>query len=457
MEPTLLREIAQWLGAPADGPGDAVVQAVSTDTRAGCQGAVFFALRGEKADGHDYVVAAEKAGAVAAVVERRVPEATLPQLVVPDALQALGKLAKSYASRMGVSVVAVTGSVGKTTVRSMIAHILRAKYPVGETSGNFNTEIGLPLTLLSLDRTHRVAVVEMAMRGMGQIGYLARIAKPRLGAITGIGVSHIELLGSRHAIAEAKAELLAELPRDGAAVLPSEDDFAGYLRQRAAAAGVQKIVTFGQAEGADFRYADVQVTPDGRTEFTVNEERFVVGCPGEHLAANAAAACAAGLIMGVEIREAAERLRTWRSPDMRLTIRQGAHGVTVLDDSYNAAPDSMRAAIRTLAAMARASGRRAVAILGDMKELGPIAEEEHRRLGRLAEMGEVAALAVVGDLAALIAEESSAGVKHAFATSEDGARAIWDIVQPGDFVLVKGSRAMRMENITAALMGGEKV
>jgi UDP-N-acetylmuramoyl-tripeptide--D-alanyl-D-alanine ligase len=454
MEPLTLGEIAAAIGTRLHVDGSAVVRGVCTDTRQGCAGTVFFALSGERSDGHAYVRDAAKAGAVAAVVQRPVDDAPIPQLVVNDTLRALGDLARWYGQRFDIAKVGVTGSVGKTSVRSMTAAVLSARFNVCESERNHNNEIGVPLTVLSLEGHHTAAVVEMAMRGRGQIAYLADIVRPCVGVVTKIGVSHIELLGSQANIAAAKAELLEALPADGAAVLPAEDPFLPFLRERAQAAGVQRLITFGRSDGADVRCTEPRVTRDGRTHFRLNDVAFELRSPGVHFGANAAAACAVGLSLGVTLDDAAERLREWTLPEMRLTLREAPRSISVLDDSYNAAPDSVSAALDTLVRMANAAGRRAVAVLGDMKELGAYSKEAHASLGRSEAVQSLGLLVTIGADAALIAEASDGVPVRRFDTTDDAANAVHRLLHEGDIVLVKGSRVMAMEKIVNAILGG---
>jgi len=296
----------------------------------------------------------------------------------------------------------------------------------------------------------------MAMRGRGQIAYLADIVRPCVGVVTKIGVSHIELLGSQANIAAAKAELLEALPADGAAVLPADDPFLPFLRQRAQAAGVRRLITFGASEAADVRCTEARVTGDGQTHFRLNGVAFELRSPGAHFAVNAAAACAVGLLLDVTLDDAAERLREWTLPEMRLTLRQAPRSITVLDDSYNAAPDSVMAALDTLVGLANAAGRRAVAVLGDMKELGVYSNEAHAAVGRSETVRSLGLLVTVGADAALIGDASNGVPVHRFDTSEAASNAIHGLLHEGDIVLVKGSRVMAMEKIVSAVLGGNR-
>jgi UDP-N-acetylmuramoyl-tripeptide--D-alanyl-D-alanine ligase len=447
-----LRYVARAAGVSM-GPRDVGFTGVCTDTRLGCQGALFFALKGEKADGHEYVTRAHEGGAVAAVVERYVEGCGMPQLVVPDVLRALGDLARDYARDLKIPKVAITGSVGKTSARAMIAHALGGRYVVHQSAGNQNNEIGVPLTVLGIGPEHTAAVIEMGMRGKGQIAHLARIVAPTIALITNIGMSHIELLGSRDAIADAKAELFDALPPGALAIVPRDDPYCDYLAART----ISRVRSFAQESGSDFTARNAVVGSDGTTRFTIGRVPFEVPAPGLHLAATAAAACAVGWELKVSVEETAERLRTFRLPDMRMTVRDGSRGVTILDDCYNAAPDSVRSALATLHAMAGPARRRAVAVLGDMRELGSLAERSHAQIGAGTEIASLGALVTVGPLAALMAHaaETREGPRVGRVVRCDdageAARAIGGIVEPGDVVLVKGSRAMAMEGIVAAL------
>jgi len=455
MEPLSLRHIAEAVGAALPARPEVQVTGVCTDSRQDCRGCVFFALKGERTDGHMFVRQAAEAGAVAAVVEDAAEDVSVPQLVVDDTLRALGSLSRWYAQRFAIPKIGITGSVGKTSVRSMTAAVLGARYRVHQSARNHNNELGVPLTLLGLTCAHQVAVVEMAMRGPGQIAYLADLFHPTAGVVTNIGVSHIELLGSRVAIAEAKAELMEALPDDGAAVLPADDDFAELLIQRARRSPNRRVVTFGTGPAADYRVTNLRITPDGTTEFRINDVAFIIPAAGVQHGMNAAAACAAGGLLDVDLLEAAEALRHWNLPDMRLQMHSGPHGITVLDDTYNAAPDSMRAALRTLERMARNTGRRAVAVLGDMKELGEASRQSHEELGRLPEMSAVSLLITAGVEAERIAATAPMPEKRTCADAAEAAKVVPPLLRQGDIVLVKGSRAMAMEQVVGAILQQE--
>lgn len=430
-----------------------MLRGVATDTRAMERGALFVALRGERFDGHDFVAEAFRGGAAAALVSREV-SAPGPQLVVPDTLEALGALAASHRRSVPAQVIAITGSIGKTTVKEMAAAILSQGWRTARTPGNYNNEIGVPLALLELTSEHRVAVVEMAMRGRGQIAYLAGMAGAGIGVVTNIGVSHLEMLGSRDAIAEAKSELLAALPSDGAAVLNADDEFFDLLRARSGA----RVISFGQREDADVRADRVRMAEEGRTVFRLRgwwgEQELSLAAAGRHQAVNAAAAAAAAMAAGGRKEWIGSGLARFEGAEMRGQVAEAAGGFTVIDDSYNAAPDSMRVALELLADL---PGDRKWAILGDMKELGPLAVEWHREVGELAASVGVTGLITVGELGHHVAAAARVHLpSSAVVEAEDNAEAVSlmrERVSPGDVVLVKGSRAMKMDEIARSLIG----
>jgi UDP-N-acetylmuramoyl-tripeptide--D-alanyl-D-alanine ligase len=449
-----LDEVAREIGAQARGILAGEVVGVTTDTRDDVRGRVFFALRGENHDGHDYVARALEHGAATAVVDHAPPGVADPLLIVPDTLGAYGDLARAHRLRFGIPVVGVTGSVGKTSTREMIAAALEARFEVLSTQRNYNNDVGVPRTLFGLTADHGVAVIEMAMRARGEIARLAQIARPTVGVITNIGLSHIEILGSRDEIAAAKAELLEALPPYGRAIIPADDAYADFLRERAPC----EVITFGLSERAGFRATGLVFDEHGAPRFRVNGQPIEIASPGVHHVANAAAACAIADVLGIEHERVAERLAAYRPQPGRMRPVTTAAGVTVLDDSYNAAPDSMRAGLETLALIARARGGRAVAFLGDMKELGDHSAEAHRYVGEVAGTLGIDLIVTVGDAAEdtgrAAAERIGADNIRAFAYSEEAARIAPSLVIPGDVTLVKGSRAMQMERIVEALIRG---
>ena len=457
-------------GALVDGPegapgasGDEAVTSVSTDTRTLQPGALFVALRGETHDAHDYLAQAREKGAAAFLVERSLTldEAKLPHVIVPDTTHALGDVARYVRDAFRGPVVGVTGSIGKTTTKEMIATVLEAAFAVHKSEANHNNEIGVPQTVFGLTDHHTALVVEMGMRGEGQIRRLCEIAAPTVGVVTGIGASHVELLGSRENIARAKAELLETLPSDGVAIFPATDEFADFLRARFAG----ETITVGVNAAADVTATEVERQQNGY-RFTVTspwgaQQKCFVNSPGEFNVLNALFAVAVGGRLGIPLASVAKALLRWQPPAMRLEPLASAKGITILSDAYNAAPDSMVGALHALrdTPLGKPNGKR-IAILGEMKELGAYTDDGHALVGRAAaRLAKPDMLILVGEktrriAAGAIVEGFNTDKIHQFETTDEAVKVVPLIVQPGDVVLVKGSRAMAMEKIVVAL-GGE--
>jgi UDP-N-acetylmuramoyl-tripeptide--D-alanyl-D-alanine ligase len=440
------------------------VVGVSTDTRTLGENSLFIALHGARFNGHTFLQQAATCGAHAAIVEKsaidkigELPE-NLAIIAVKSTLRALGALAKFHRARFAIPVVAVTGSYGKTTTRAMIVAALGAQYRVLTSQENFNNEIGVPLTLLQLDETHEAAVVELAMRGIGQIAYLAEIAAPTVGVITNIGPQHIELLGSIENIAAAKAEVLAFLPASGAAVLPADDEYLDFFTDQAHAA---RIVTFGSNPSAEYCVSNVHLSESGSLQFTIHNSQSTIRnaslpLPGVHNATNAVAALAVAGVLGVPLADAAHALETVEIPGARMRIlKNAARGLVIIDDCYNAGPTSMRAALETLRDFP--SAQRRVAVLGAMRELGEHSEAEHRRAGALAANCAELVLGVGDETEVLLDEAREVGTipffAESFADAEEAAGRVLELVRAGDVVLVKGSRSVGLEVVVDVLMG----
>jgi UDP-N-acetylmuramoyl-tripeptide--D-alanyl-D-alanine ligase len=433
-------------------------------------GELFFAIPGEKFDGHRFIQQAFARGAVAAVVNAsRLPaglQPSRPLIYVQDVVAALGDLAATLRRRQPLHVVGITGSVGKTTTKDLTASVLAQKYQVLRNEGNFNNEIGVPLTLLRLQPQHEAVVVEMAMRGREQIRHLARLAQPQVGVITNIGVSHLELLGSQEAIADAKGELLEELPPEGVAILNRDDAFFNRLCAKA-----PKVISFGRDPQSDVsgqvlrEEMGAQNGPQGDrgTHFRLWSRHFEVQpfeaqiqSPGRHQLYNALAATAVGLSLGVSPEGIATGLGAAMVSHWRMELLRTPSGILVLNDAYNASPDSMVAALETLADQPD-PGRR-LAVLGDMRELGDLAEEAHREVGRRVVECGVAYLITVGNLGLEIATgAANAGMPESWicrcAGNAEAVARVLERIRPGDVVLVKGSRALQMEEIVRGITG----
>jgi len=439
--PLTLREVFQALdyGTPAGG-GGITFPHVSTDTRTLQPGDLFVALTGPATDGHQFIPHALRAGAGGLVVSQQVVASLdTPVLRVPDTEVAYGLLARHWRDRFDIPVVGVTGSVGKTTLKEMLACTLSPLGPVLKTAASQNNETGVPRALLQLTSEHKAAVIEMGMRGSGQIAYLCGIARPTVGVITVIADNHLELLGSREAIADAKGELMIALSADGLAVLNEDDPYRNRLQAKTKA----RVVTYGNA--GDYRAENVTSSEDG-WRFVVRGIPVEIASLSRHDIGNALAALAVADSLGVPLAEAAHALRAYVPPPMRMEIVKTNSGVTILNDSYNAAPASVKSALETLAAY---PGTRRIAFLGDMRELGARADEAHRELGTvIADLGGLDALYTVGGLAAQIPNAA-----QRFPDSEAAARFAREALtlEPGAVVLVKASRAVAMEKVVAAL------
>lgn len=462
MKPIPLSQAAQRIGAtilrPAgDDLADPPVTGVSTDSRTTSAGDLFFALKGPNFDGHDFVAEAMSRGAVGAVVERDLPGID-GLLRVEDTLRALGSLAVHHRRSLPGRVIAVTGSTGKTTVKAMVGTILGREMPVLVGLESFNNEIGVPLTLLGADDSHQAVVIELAMRGPGEIRYLAEMAQPDVGAITNIGPSHIGRLGSLEAIAEAKAELFDAMPAASVGAVNADDLFAPYLLERAEHLG--RRVTFGVAAEAEVRAQGVEILGLDGIHFTLiaGGRTAPVRLPiiGRHHVSNALCAAALAHALGMDAGQIAAGLGQVAPQPGRGQLRPVRGGIMLVDDAYNASPISMAAALTALQDLP-AEGRR-VAVLGDMLELGDWAEESHRMVGRLAAEVGLRQLMAVGELSRWIAEEAiAAGLPgdrvHWFPAADDAAGAVGNVVRRGDVVLVKASRAMRLERVIHILTG----
>ena len=463
MIPMTLAEVAGVVGGRiADGEPDIVVTVAASDDRDCVPGTLFACIAGERVDGHDFVASARERGAVACLTTRPIGSAAI---IVDDVVAALGALASYVIQRLpGTLALGLTGSSGKTTTKDLLAAILA---PHGETvapRGSFNSEVGLPLTVLSCTTRTKYLVLEMGMRGRGHIAYLCKIAHPRIAGVINVGSAHIELLGSREAIAEAKAEIIDDLPADGTAIMHADNPLVMAQTGRTTA----PIMTFGEAADADVRASDITLDALARPHFTLHWQGesmpVQLTLSGEHQVANALAATAFALAAGIDLADIVRVLESYESPSKwRMEVTERPDGVTIINDAYNANPESMRAALKALVAMGRgAQQRRTWAVIGEMRELGDISVDEHDAIGRLAVRLDVSKLVAVGDGARPVhlgaAHEGSWGDESTWVPDVDAAIALLhEQVQPGDIVLVKASRSIGLEAVAAALLadGGE--
>lgn len=445
MRPLTLAQVAQYTQGRAVGEG--VVDHVVIDSRKAKAGSLFAALPGENVDGHQFVSDVIAQGGYGLVRKGTHPGPGVVE--VDDPLSALQELAQKYLADYPVPVVAITGSNGKTSTKDMIKQVLSTKWSVHATEGNHNNEIGVPLTVLGLDEHHEILVVEMGMRGLGQIRRLTEISPPNYGVITNIGPVHLELLGGMGHIAQAKGELLEAMDSTGVAVLNGDDpSVRGQARNFKG-----RIVYYGLDVANDAVGRGISMDVEGRPSFTMRyagEEVAVhLTVPGVHNVWNACAALTVGVQLGVSLKDGAEALKELASTAMRLEVRRSPEGVIVVNDSYNASPASMEGALDTLGHM-YCSGNRA-AILGDMLELGDIAESAHIEVGRHAAQC-AKTLIFIGEYAELMRQGAGRGEVYA---STDEFLASGDLqLESGDLVLVKASRGLHFEKIVAELLKG---
>lgn len=452
-------EIAALSGGRLDRaePAMQVAGPVVIDSREAGRGCIFVALRGEHSDGHAFVADAIRRGAALAVVDRPVDE---PAVVVDDVEKALGYLAGGVLRRApGIRVVGVTGSSGKTSTKDLIASVLRGAGPTVAAQGSFNNEIGLPLTVLGVDRDTENLVLEYSARGVGHIAYLTGIARPRIGVVLNVGSAHLGEFGSREAIAKAKGELVEALPADGVAVLNVDDPLVAAMASRTSA----EVVRYGEGTGADVRIVDLSVDDQARPRFRLvtpqGEADVGLALHGRHHASNAAATAAVGLAAGMSLPAVVEALAAATPQSAhRMSVSRRADGLLVIDDAYNANPESMAAALDALVRLSRPRGGKTWAVLGEMRELGDRSLDLHRATGRMAADLAVDHLVVVGDVAAAIGEgarsvEGWPGDCTIVATNDEAAEVV-AAAGADDVVLVKASNAARLWQVAERVVGG---
>jgi UDP-N-acetylmuramoyl-tripeptide--D-alanyl-D-alanine ligase len=449
MNPLALSQIAQFAGASlSSGDGTVVINKVSTDSRTIKPGELFVALRGENFDAHDFVQSTAKSGAAGALVNRNwnghVPK-SFALIRATDTLHAYQQIAANYRRSLTLKVLAITGSNGKTSTKDFAASVLARKFRVAKTEGNFNNHVGLPRTILEATSGDEVAVWEIGMNHPGEIAALSKIAAPDAAIITNIGVAHIEFMGSREAIAKEKGALAEAVGSEGTVILNADDPFGKGIAER-----IHAKVVFAGTTGGAVRAIEIRQSANG-SEFTILEGahrcRAQLPVAGLHMVQNALLAVAAGRAFGLSIEECAAGLAAAPLTKARLQIKE-IGGVQFLDDSYNANPDSMKAALRTLIEL-DSEGKR-IAVLGEMRELGTESERGHREVGETAASLGVDQLITVGDTAEMIARAArAAGLEKVSAvrSTDEAAELLGEIAEPGDLVLIKGSRAARTEEV----------
>ncbi|HET6603836.1 MAG TPA: UDP-N-acetylmuramoyl-tripeptide--D-alanyl-D-alanine ligase [Xanthomonadaceae bacterium] len=447
MRPLQLSEIARWCAGHLRG-GDRGITAVDTDSRTVRAGALFVALRGERHDGHDHAAAAIAAGATAVLAEHAL-DLEVPQVVCADSQRALGDLARGLAAARATRVVAVTGSNGKTTVKTLAHAILARGFAAYANPGNRNNEIGLPLALIEQPEDAQVAVYEMGAGKPGDIAYLAGIAGPQVALVNNVGPAHLERMGTLLTVARTKGAIYDALPVDGVAVVNADDAFGGWFAQ---AAAPRRVLRFGVDSSAQVTARPVRCGHEGCRFVLVapeGEAELVLALPGRHNVLNALAAAALALAAGAQLQDVAAGLAAAPSVAGRLVRHRLAGGAVLIDDSYNANPASVGVAI---AALAMAGGN-TVLVLGDMAELGAGALRLHAEVGERARAAGIGNLFTVGPLSAAASRAFGAGAQH-FESQDALLGALRAALSPGTTCLVKGSRSSAMDRIVRALAGG---
>jgi UDP-N-acetylmuramoyl-tripeptide--D-alanyl-D-alanine ligase len=435
---------------------DGIFKDVKTDSRQVSPGTLFVAIPGAKVDGHDFIHIAEAQGAAGVVVSRSVDTA-LPTLQVKDTVLALGQLAKAYRQSFQIPMVAITGSAGKTTTKEMLTRILAEQGSVLSTRGNLNTEIGVPLTLLGLLPEHQYAVVEMGARKQGDISYLMGLAKPSVSMITNAGIAHQEIFGSKAGIAKAKGEIFEYLQPKGTAIINADDEYANYWRSLLKAD--QPIITFGTDIGSTQRstpthsvgvFGENIVLEPTLSQFVLNTDIGAVTIqlqtPGLHMVQNAIAAAAAARALSIPLLNIKTGLEKFLPVDGRLQFKKGLEGVSIIDDTYNANPVSMRAA---LAVLSQLPGKR-IFVMGDMVELGEDSKKLHDDIGRDAKNLGIHKMFGVGLMTTSAIQAFGQNAVH-YANKSLLIEALKSDISPDTTILIKGSRFMRMEEVVFAL------
>ena len=426
------------------------IKAVSTDTRKIEEGTMFIALKGENFNGNNYVLEAFNKGAKIAIVDE--VKCDLNELKEDVALikvqntgRALMDLAKFYREKLGLKVVGITGSAGKTSTKDLVAAVLSDKYKVFKTKGNFNNEIGLPLMILELDSTYDVAILEMGMRGLGQIKELAEIASPDLGIITNIGISHIEILKTRENILKAKMEIATFFDKNNTLVVCGNDDFLGALPE-----AEYKIVKTGVGENFKIGAKNIALE-ELSSKFTVydgeKEEEFSLDMPGEHNISNLMLGIAIAKELGVSFEEMKRGLNNIEATSMRLELIK-KDGFSILNDCYNSSPVAVKSAIDV---MKNIEGKRRIAVLGTMRELGHKSEEAHEEIGKYAKENGIEKVLCFGNFSENIKEGYGEGCT-VYENKEELIKDLLNIICDGDIILVKASRSLKFEEITKALL-----
>lgn len=456
MQPIKCEEIVRATGGILiSGSLDVELTNITSDSRKVNEGDLFIPIKGERFDGHDFITGALNSGAAAVITHRDTdPREGKSIIRVRDTLKALGDIAGYYRSKFKIPVVAITGSVGKTSTKDMVSSVLSQKYNVLKTAGNYNNEIGLPLTLFNLDSFHEACVLEMGMSGFDEISRLSLMAKPDVAIITNIGISHIEKLGSRQNILKAKMEILEGLKPDGPVILNGDDNLLSGLKSLLN----RRTVYYGIEEGVDYQAYNIQTAGENGTNFEITlgnrEYRVHIPVPGIHNVYNSLAGIAAGFELGVSPDKIIRGLEEYVPEKMRLNIISH-NNIKIINDTYNASPQSMEAAINVLQDIG--GNNRTVAVLGDMLEMGEWSFKAHMDVGRYAAVKGTDIIVAVGENGKNIARGAvDAGIDssavHCFNNNDEAYSFLKGLLTDGDTILVKGSRGMRMEKIVEKLL-----
>jgi len=463
LENCKIRELIKAVsGKIIQGNQDCLLSRISIDSRTLIPGDLFFAIIGPSFDGHDFIIEAFNKGAMGAVACKSVSSLLQNEEIdknrviveVKDTLSALQNWSKHYKDKFKTFNICVTGSNGKTTTKEIIAHILSQEFPLLKTSGNYNNEIGIPLTLLRLKKSHKLLVAEMGMRGLGEIKTLTNFIPPDLAVITNIGEAHIGLLGSKDNIFKAKSELLQSLDKDGIAIINKDDS---YFFKMLEIVKDKKVYTFGIKNESDIMACNIRMVSDKGIRFTLevqNDKSREIYFPllGRHNIYNALAAIAVAFTLGIELDLIERGLSSFKPLDLHMQLSNFYNDIKILNDSYNASPLSVKNALETLAEVARTN--RKIAILGDMLELGEKTDFYHREIGKKVVKLSIDTLITVGSGGKIIArssKEEGMAKERVFSFEKNKklnlAKKLLNLTKPGDFILLKGSREMKMEEI----------
>lgn len=457
MEELSVKDILQAVGGTLinndsnDFSGKISVLGVGTDSRKIKTGEVFIALNGLNMDGHEYVDIAYKNGAILSIVSRKI-DSNIPQIIVEDTYLALKSLAEYYRTLFDISIIAVTGSTGKTSTKEMIGAVLEQKFNVHKTRMNFNNEIGLPLTVFEMNRENEVSILEMGMNNLGEIKALTQIARPTIGVITNIGSAHIENLGSKENILKAKMEMTTYFNENSLLIINSDDEFLSRIEK-----DKYDIIKISMNNNGDYNAFDIVNLGGNGVEFSCYYKKvvnkFKINSPGKHNVYNALCAIAIGEIFNMEVETIKLGIENYKSVGQRMNIINMEQDIKIINDCYNANPDSMKAALDVLVTF---EDRRRIALLGDMLELGSYSVEAHEQIGNyLKDKCDI--LISVGNEAIHMYNKAKKYVDaHYFRTKDEAKDYISSIIKAGDVILIKASRGMKMENITNYLLEDRK-